>query len=68
MMGQCKECPGRQGLIDYLSQCDELSDAEDISSGLAQIEPNSLLWSNQRREILPLYHDKWDTLNEDALK
>ena len=30
-MGQCKECPGRQCLIDYLSQCDELSDVEEIT-------------------------------------
>ena len=31
MMGQCKECPVHQGLIDYLSQCDELSDVEEIT-------------------------------------
>ena len=31
MMGQCKECPGRQGLIDYLGHCDELSDVEEIT-------------------------------------
>ena len=30
-VGQCKECPGHQGLIDYLSQCDELSDVEEIT-------------------------------------
>ena len=32
MMGQCKECLGRPGLIDYLSQCDELSDTEEITN------------------------------------
>lgn len=31
MMGQCKECPGRQGLIDYLNQCEELDDIEEIT-------------------------------------
>ena len=29
MMGQCKECPRRQGIIDYLN--DELSDVEEIT-------------------------------------
>ena len=31
MMGQCKECPGHQGLTDYLSQCDEHRDFEEIT-------------------------------------
>ncbi|KAJ8017733.1 hypothetical protein HOLleu_44652 [Holothuria leucospilota] len=31
MMGQCKVCPGRQGLIDYLCQCDDLKDIEEIA-------------------------------------
>ena len=25
MMGHCKECPGREGLIDHLNNCDELT-------------------------------------------
>ena len=31
MMGQCKECPGRQGIIEYLSHSDELSDLDEIT-------------------------------------
>ncbi|KAJ8030181.1 hypothetical protein HOLleu_26513 [Holothuria leucospilota] len=30
-MGQCKVCPGRQGLIDYLHQCDDLKNIEEIA-------------------------------------
>ena len=29
MMGQCKECPGQNGLVDFLNQCDELIDVEE---------------------------------------
>ena len=28
-MGQCKECPGQNGLVDFLNQCDELIDVEE---------------------------------------
>ena len=31
MMGQCKVCPGRQGLVDYLDQWDDLRDTEEIT-------------------------------------
>ena len=29
MMGQCKGCPGQNGLVDFLDQCDELIDVEE---------------------------------------
>ena len=29
MIGQCKECPGQNGLVDFLNQCDELIDVEE---------------------------------------
>lgn len=31
MMGQCKDCPGKQGLVDYLNECDDLKDRDEIS-------------------------------------
>ena len=31
MMGQCKECPGRQGVIDFLSNSDDLVDMEEVT-------------------------------------
>lgn len=31
MMGHCKECHGREGLVDHLNNCDELTDDEDIT-------------------------------------
>ena len=31
MMGHCKECPGQDGLIEYLNNCVELSELEDVS-------------------------------------
>ena len=31
MMGHRKTCPGQEGLVDYLDNCDELSDVEEIS-------------------------------------
>ena len=31
MMGHCKDCPGQEGLIDYLNNCDELSDLKKVS-------------------------------------
>ena len=31
MMGHCKNCPGQKDLIDYLNNCDELSDLEEVS-------------------------------------
>ena len=31
MMGQCKECPGQNGLVDFLNQCDELIDVEEVT-------------------------------------
>ena len=31
MMGQCKDCPRRQGLEDYLNQSEDLQDTEEIT-------------------------------------
>ena len=31
MMGQCKGCPGQNGLVDFLNQCDELIDVEEVT-------------------------------------
>ena len=31
MMGQCKECPGQNGLVDFLNQCDELIEVEEVT-------------------------------------
>ena len=28
---KCKDCPGQEGLIDYVNNCDELSDLEEVS-------------------------------------
>ena len=31
MMGHCKDCPGREGLIEHMNNCEELSALEDVS-------------------------------------
>ena len=31
MMGQCKECPGQHGLVDFHNQCDELIEVEEVT-------------------------------------
>ena len=31
MMGHCKNCPGREGLIEHMKNCEELSALEDVS-------------------------------------
>ncbi|CAM1303136.1 CDS1 (predicted) [Pycnogonum litorale] len=31
MMGHCKDCPGREGLVDHLKNCEELNDIEDVA-------------------------------------
>jgi hypothetical protein len=31
MMGHCKDCPGRDGLMDYLNICEELDDIDEVS-------------------------------------
>ena len=30
-MGHCKDCPSQEGLLEYLDNCDELSDHEEDS-------------------------------------
>ena len=36
MMGQCKECSGQNGLVDFLNQCDELIDVEDVDVNITE--------------------------------
>ena len=31
MMGHCKDCPGQEGLMDYLNECDDLSEIDEVS-------------------------------------
>ena len=31
MMGHCKDCPGRESLIEHMNGCDELSTLDDVS-------------------------------------
>ena len=31
MMGHCKDCLGRKGLIEHMNNCKELSALEDVS-------------------------------------
>ena len=31
MMGQCKECPGQNVLVDFLNQCGEFIDVEEVT-------------------------------------
>lgn len=31
MMGQCKDCPGHQGLADHLNQTEELTDIDEVT-------------------------------------
>ena len=30
-MGHCKDCPGREGLIEHMNNCEELSALENVS-------------------------------------
>ncbi|XP_071951916.1 uncharacterized protein [Antedon mediterranea] len=31
MMGQCKQCPGRVGVINFLTNCEEIADVEELT-------------------------------------
>ena len=54
-MGHCKDCPGQQGLTDYLNKCDELSDVEEVSY---------LQWiSTDRTKLITITESKADFID-----
>ena len=42
MMGQCKECTGQNGLVDFLKQCDELIDVEEVTFTVGEYGPDTI--------------------------
>ena len=42
MMGQCKWCPGQNGLVDFLNQCDELIVVEEVTFTVGEYGPDTI--------------------------
>ena len=52
IMGHCKDCPGREGLIEHMNNCEELSALEDVSY---------LQWvSTDRAKLVTIIESKTD--------
>ena len=55
MMGYCKDCPGREGLIEHMNNCEELSALEDVSY---------LQWvSTDRAKLVTIIESKADVID-----
>ena len=55
MMGHCKDCPGREGLIEHMNNCDKLSALEDVSY---------LQWvSTDRAKLVTIIESKADFID-----
>ena len=63
MMGHCKDCPGKEGLMAHLNECDDLSETEEVSY---------LQWvSTDRTKLVTLTESKAefvDNLSSQILK
>ena len=59
MMGHCKDCPGRESLIEHMNGCDELSTLEDVSY---------LQWaSTDRAKLVTITESKGDFIDNFSL-
>ena len=55
MMGQCKECPGQNGLVDCLNQCDEFIDVEEETyKQWVSTDQTQYYWSPSQNPVFKL--------------